>query len=498
MLVCQSLTGQGGWPLSIFMTPDKKPFYAGTYFPKSTRYGRIGFLELLERISLLWSEKKDELKQSAEEIVTAIQSDYLLEEDSVGIKAGLDAVHDAFEQLKHSFDRRYGGFGSAPKFPSPQILLFLFRYWYRFKNEAALDMAADTLTAMYRGGIHDQIGFGFSRYSTDNKWLVPHFEKMLYDNALLAYAYLECYQITKNPLMKRAAEEIFEYVLRDMTSPEGGFYSAEDADSEGVEGKFYMWTPEEVKEVLGEKLGGEFCLVYDITDKGNFEGKSIPNLIGSSEELLESIAQNDHSRELLFQARSKRVHPHKDDKVLTSWNSMMIAALAMGGRFLDNPRYTNAAVKAYRFIIDHLQREDGRLLARYRDGHSAILAYADDYAYLIWACIELFETTSKVEFINKAIELNEGLMEYFWDKESGGLFLYGKDGEQLISRPKEIYDGAVPSANSQMILNLMKLSNILAGQEYYSRADEILSAFSSKINSSPRAFVILYLLYYCC
>ncbi len=486
MSVCQTLTGQGGWPLSIFMTPDKKPFYAGTYFPKSTRYGRIGFVELLERISTLWSKNKEELKESAEKILTAVQNIFMDEIDQTDGVSRLDAVHAAFEQLKHSFDRQYGGFGSAPKFPSPHTLLFLFRYWYRCKNEAALDMATDTLKAMYRGGIHDHIGHGFSRYSTDDKWLVPHFEKMLYDNALLAAAYLECFQASKIPLMKRAAEEIFDYVLRDMTSPEGGFYSAEDADSEGVEGKFYVWTPEEVKKVLGEERGGEFCLVYDITEKGNFEGKNIPNLIEASEELLESAARYDHFRKLLFQARNKRVHPHKDDKILTSWNGMMIAALAMGGRFLNNSRYTNAAVKAYNFIIDHLQREDGRLLARYRDGHSGIPGYADDYAFLIWACLELFETTGRVEYLKKAIELHEGLMEYFWDKENGGLFLYGRDGEQLISRPKEIYDGAVPSANSQMVLNLMKLSSILGEPEYARRADEILSAFSSKINGSPR------------
>ncbi|HHU49557.1 MAG TPA: thioredoxin domain-containing protein [Clostridiales bacterium] len=486
MSVCQALTGQGGWPLSVFMTPDKKPFYAGTYFPKNTRYGRIGFLELLERISMLWSENKEELKESAEKILTAVQNSFMDEVDQADGVSRLDAVHAAFEQLKRSFDRRYGGFGSAPKFPSPHTLLFLFRYWYRYKNEAALDMASDTLKAMYRGGIHDHIGYGFSRYSTDDKWLVPHFEKMLYDNAFLAAAYLECFQATKIPLMKRAAEEIFDYILRDMASPEGGFYSAEDADSEGVEGKFYVWTPEEVKKVLGEEGGKEFCLAYDITEQGNFEGKNIPNLIGASEEQLESAVQYDYMRELLFQARSKRIHPHKDDKILTAWNGMMIAALAMGGRFLNNSRYTNAAVKAYNFIIDYLQREDGRLLARYRDGHPGILGYADDYAFLIWACIELFETTGKVEYLNKAIELNEGLMEYFWDKETGGLFLYGRDGEQLISRPKEIYDGATPSANSQTVLNLMKLSGILGEPEYASRADDILTAFSSKINSYPR------------
>lgn len=486
MSVCQALTGQGGWPLSVFMTPDRKPFYAGTYFPKSTRYGRIGFLELLERIHALWIEKPGELRQSADQILSAIQNDLVNEANQAGGQTGVDAAHDAFEHLKQSFDRRYGGFGSAPKFPSPHIFMFLFRYWYRYEKEAALDMASDTLKAMYQGGIHDHIGFGFSRYSTDNKWLAPHFEKMLYDNALLAAAYLECFQITKQPLMKRAAEEIFTYVLRDMTSSEGGFYSAEDADSEGVEGKFYVWTPKEINNILGEEKGREFCLAYGITDKGNFEGKSIPNLISASEQELEEINQYDGLREVLFHARKKRIHPHKDDKILTSWNGMMIAALAMGGRMLDNSSYTDAAVKAYHFIANMLQRKDGRLLARYRDGEAGILGYADDYAFLIWACLELFETTGGVEYLQKAIELNEGLIQLFWDEELGGLFLYGKDGEQLISRPKEIYDGAAPSANSQAILNLMRLSSITGELEYARRADEILSTFSSQINSQPR------------
>ncbi|MGI6525910.1 MAG: thioredoxin domain-containing protein [Caldicoprobacterales bacterium] len=485
MSVCQALTGQGGWPLSVFISPDRKPFFAGTYFPKSTRYGSIGFLELLERIHALWIEKPGELQQSADRILSAIQNE-LEKEDQIGEEAGADAAHDAFEQLKQSFDRRYGGFGSAPKFPSPHILLFLFRYWYRYKNEAALDMASDTLKAMFKGGIHDHIGFGFSRYSTDDKWLVPHFEKMLYDNALLAAAYLECFQITRQPLMKRAAEEIFTYILRDMTSPEGGFYSAEDADSEGIEGKFYVWTTEEIYNILGEEKGREFCLSYDITDHGNFEGKSIPNLIGAPEQDLIEINHNDGLLEKLVQARKKRIHPHKDDKILTSWNGMMIAVLAMGGRILNNPAYTDAAAKAYHFIIDNMQRKDGRLLARYRGGEAGILGYADDYAFLIWACLELFEATNQATYLKKAIELNNGLMDLFWDQDRGGLFLYGHDGEQLITRPKEIYDGSTPSANSQTVLNLMRLSALTGEIKYAQWSADILSVFGSQIYSHPR------------
>ncbi|HHU79324.1 MAG TPA: thioredoxin domain-containing protein [Clostridiales bacterium] len=486
MSVCQALTGQGGWPLTIFMTADNKPFYAGTYLPKTSRYGRIGFLELLDRIHEMWLEQQDEVNDSAERILSAVKEAFLsdAEQGESGILP--ETVHDAYEQFKYTFDRSYGGFGSAPKFPSPHNLLFLMRYWFRYGNEVSLDMAVETLKAIYKGGIHDHIGFGFSRYSVDNKWLVPHFEKMLYDNALLATAYLECYQITGLPLMSKAAEEIFEYVLREMTSPEGGFYSAEDADSEGVEGKYYVWTPDEVISVLGEEKGREFCLAYDITEQGNFEGKSIPNLVNASDEDIDNAHQLYEERIKLLEARDERSHPHKDDKILTSWNGMMIAALAMGGRILKDSSYLEAAEKAWHFIIEQLQREDGRLLARYRDGEAAIPGYADDYAFLIWAGIELFETTGRAEYLEKAIELNDGLMKLFWDEEKGGLFLYGTDSEQLIYRPKEIYDGATPSANSQTVWNWLKLSGIIGNQEYADRADQILTAFGDSIVNQPR------------
>jgi len=301
----------------------------------------------------------------------------------------------------------------------------------------------------------------------------------------LAVAYLECWQITGNPVMKAGAEEIFAYVLRDMTSPEGGFYSAEDADSEGEEGKYYVWTPDEIVNVLGEEKGKEFCLLYDITEQGNFDGKSIPNLIKASEEELEKAQQLKDARAALLQAREKRVHPHKDDKILTSWNGMMIAALAAGGRVLKNKEYVEAAGKAYMFIMNCLQREDGRLLARYRDGEAGILGYADDYAFFIWACIELYETTGLTEYLQKAIELNQGLMELFWDQDNGGLFLYGNDGEQLVTRPKEIFDSAYPSANSQTVLNLLRLSAITGDTSYSEKAHAILKAFGHLINRHP-------------
>jgi uncharacterized protein YyaL (SSP411 family) len=483
MTACQALTGQGGWPLSVFMTPERKPFYAGTYFPKETKFGMVGFRKLLNQISILWSEKREKLERSSEQIFSALKESILGQEEGNDSCFSMEVIGDGFTYLKHNFDRQFGGFGAVPKFPAPHNLLFLLRYWKQSKSEAALDMVTETLEHMYRGGIYDHIGFGFSRYSMDEKWLVPHFEKMLYDNALLAIAYLECYQATQTPLMRKVAEEIFTYILRDMTSDRGGFYSAEDADSEGVEGKFYVWTPDEVKNVLGETEGKKFCMLYDITEAGNFEGKSIPNLINADQDELEQASGMESLRSMLLDAREKRVHPHKDDKILTSWNGLMIAALAIGGRILRNEEYTKAAEKAYEFIIKNLQREDGRLLARYRNGEAGIPGYANDYAFMIWACIELYETTYKVEYLRKAVELNDGLIEYFWDDENGGLFLYGKDGEQLILRPKEIYDGAVPSANSQTIINLIRLARLLGQESYVKRAGSILETFGNIISN---------------
>ena len=481
MTVCQTLTGSGGWPLSIFMTPDKKPFYAGTYFPKHGRGGMQGFLSLLETVRKAWAENREHLLHSSNQILNAIQeSDQIPHEEFAP-----NLIQQAFSQFKSEFDGKYGGFGSAPKFPTPHILYFILRYWYNTKDQSALEMVEKTLDSMYRGGIYDHIGYGFSRYSTDRKWLVPHFEKMLYDNALLAIACLETYQATKNSEYVQIAGEIFRYVLRDMTAPDGGFYSAEDADSEGVEGKFYVWTANEVKEVLGGKDGDAFCRRYDITDKGNFEGKSIPNLIHSP--IVEDAAELAAKwKQALFAEREKRVHPHKDDKILTAWNGLMIAALAIGGRALGNEEYVAASEKAVHFIFEKLVREDGRLLARYRNGEAAFPAYVDDYSFLIWGLIELYETTFKPEYLQRALGLNQDLLHYFWDEEKGGLYVYGSDGEQLITRPKEIYDGATPAGNSVSALNMLRLARLTGQYKLEDRAHELLRAFSSAIQKYPR------------
>ncbi len=494
MSVCQALTGSGGWPLTVLMTPDKIPFYAGTYFPKYNRMSMPGLLSILENVRKVWANNREELLHSSNQILSAInQSENKLNEE---FKTNL--IEKAFLQLKSNFDSVYGGFGNAPKFPTPHNLYFLLRYWYKTKEKSALNMVEKTLDSMYRGGIYDHIGYGFSRYSTDRKWMVPHFEKMLYDNALLSIAYLETYQATKNKKYAKAAREIFQYVLRDMTSQEGGFYSAEDADSEGVEGKFYVWTLDEIKNALGEEDGNKFCEYFNITSEGNFEGKNIPNLIKSTSTIIDMDTDFfDRSREKLFNIRNKRIHPFKDNKILTSWNGLMIAAMAIGGRILGDNEYIDAAEKAVNFIYNRLFRKDGRLLARYRDGEAAFPAYVDDYAFLIWGLIELYETTFKPEYLEKAINLNKDLIKYFWDSENAGLFVYGYDSEQLITRPKEIYDGATPSGNSVSALNFLRLARLTGMYELEDKAQQLLKAFGSSINSYPEvhSFSLMTLLF---
>jgi len=343
-------------------------------------------------------------------------------------------------------------------------------------------MVEKTLDSMYKGGIYDHIGFGFCRYSTDNKWLVPHFEKMLYDNALLAIAYLETYQATKNEKYGDIARDILTYVLRDMTSPDGGFYCAEDADSEGVEGKFYVWDLEEIYSVLGEGEGRAFATFYNITSKGNFEGKYIPNLINNNLPF-DNVTAVKASRDKLLKYREKRIHPLKDDKILTSWNGLMIAAMAIAGRVLNENKYTQAAINAVNFILNNLIRDDGRLLSRYRDGEADYPAYLEDYAFLIFGLIELYETTYRSDYLKRAISLSDDLLELFWDESSGGLFIYGNDSEQLLTRPKEVYDGAIPSGNSVSALNFMRLSRLTGKFEYEEKAQKIFRTFSDSITA---------------
>ena len=486
MSVCQAMTGGGGWPLNLFLTKDKKPFYAGTYFPKTSKYNQTGFMEILESINDVWVSNKDHVLTTADQVVKTLKE--YSEDDSFDISK--DILSEGFESFLNSFDSVFGGFSKAPKFPSPHNLSYLLSYYKATGEKRALEMVKITLKSMYKGGIFDHIGFGFSRYSVDEKWLVPHFEKMLYDNALLAMAYIETYEITKDNIYKEVAEKIFTYILRDMTSPEGGFYCGEDADSEGVEGKFYLWDFTEIYKVLDMEEGNLFINYYGIQREGNFEGRNIPNLIGEELEDLDKADLKDkleNIREKLFDYREKRIHPHKDDKILTSWNGLMIAAFAKAGMVFHEEKYKDVSTKALDFIFSKLQREDGRLLARFRQGESRYQAYLDDYAFIIWALIEVYEVTKDYFYIKKALELNKQMIELFLDKEKGGLFLYGKDSEELILRPKDIYDGAIPSGNSVAAMNMLRLFKITGDINLKEEAESIFKVFGNSINKIPRA-----------
>ena len=457
MTVCQTLTGQGGWPLTVIMTPEQKPFFAGTYFPKNSKYNMPGLIDILYSVLTHWKDNRNKIISSSESILAETYKYYETENNNARLTA--KTLENGYNQLLYGFDSNYGGFRTAPKFPTPHKIMFLLRYHTTHENSKALEMAEKTLDSMYKGGLFDHIGFGFSRYSTDNKWLVPHFEKMLYDNALLIIAYLEAYEVTKNKLYKEVAVKSLKYIFRVLTSDKGGFYCAEDADSEGEEGKYYVFNIAEIINVLGEEDGAYFNEYFDINISGNFEGKSIPNLIKNSNFNKEN-SRIDKLREKLLEYRGSRMKLHKDDKILTSWNGLMIAALAKAYKVLDDKIYFEYAKKAVNFIYANLIDENGRLLARYRDEESLHKAYLDDYAFLCFGLIELYESSYDVTYLKKAINLNENMISLFWDNKKNGFFLYGEDGEKLIARPKELFDGAMPSGNSVASYNLIKLARI--------------------------------------
>ncbi len=501
MSVCQMMTGSGGWPLTIVMTPGKKPFFAGTYFPKNNRYGRIGMLELVPRLKDVWINKKEDILKSADEIAASLNT-----ENKVIAKVQIDELifTKAYAELLRRYDDTYGGFGNAPKFPTPHNLMFLLRYWKRKNVPKAFEMVEKTLTQMRLGGIYDHIGFGFARYSTDRQWLVPHFEKMLYDQAMLVMAYTETYLATKNKFYKETAEEILEYVLRDMTHSEGGFYSAEDADSEGEEGKFYLWEANEFRNVL-EKDESDFAIkVFNLTDNGNWideskgmkPGTNILHLKKSDEELAAdfNLSEEDFAEKLktirkkLFEYRRKRIHPYKDDKILTDWNGLMISAFAKASQAFGEDRYSEAAIKAYSFIEKHLTGKDGRLIHRFREGESGLPAHIDDYAFMINALIDLYETTFEIKYLKRAIELNEILLKEFWDEQNGGFYFTSSKSEELITRQKDVYDGAIPSGNSMALLNLIRLARFTADISFENRASDLTKYFSGYISKSPSAF----------
>lgn len=480
MSVCQAMTGSGGWPLTIFMTPEQKPFFAGTYFPKHGGYGRFGLMELLERVADLWKNNREELLQAGNQITAAINRP----QESNDQEPDRNLVEKAYTQLARRFDHKWGGFGAAPKFPTPHNLLFLMRYADAMQEPNAMKMAEITLEDMARGGIFDHIGGGFSRYSTDEMWLVPHFEKMLYDNALLLIAYVKAYQHTKRECFSDTARRTARYILRELTSEEGGCYCGQDADSDGVEGKYYVFTPEEVKTVLGEENGDEFCRLYDITDAGNFEGKSIPNRIHTSEN---GWDMNDRRLEKLYEYRINRTKLHKDDKILLSWNAWAMIALAKAGQVLEEPVYLNAAIHIHGFIEGKMVTEHDRLFLRYRDGEAAYVGQLEDYAVYALALLELYRVTFDSKYLQTAIHRAKQMVELFEDKTDGGYFMTAFDGEQLIARPKETYDGAMPSGNSVAAMVLQTLASLTGEPEWQAAADRQLFFLAGEIGEYPSA-----------
>ena len=503
MAVCQAVTGTGGWPLTIILTSDREPFFAGTYFPKESRFGRTGLMELIPKLAELWQTKRGELLESADQIVSFLRQD----NQPASGELEKEIFDKAYQQLSGRFDSLQGGFGSAPKFPSAHNLIFLLRYWHHSGQDHALDMVEKTLQKMRLGGIFDQVGFGFHRYSTDPNWLLPHFEKMLYDQAMLVMAYVEAYQATGKSEYAQTAREILTYVLRDMTSPEGGFYSAEDADSEGEEGLFYLWTPAEFREYLGDKGSDLFINLLNLKEGGNFSDESTKtktgqNIIYLNKSLVEIAQEIDLSenqlielwnktRQMLFDIREKRIHPLKDDKILTDWNGLMIAACAKAASVLEEPLYALAAKNAADFIWDRLRAEDGKLLKRYRDGEAGLPAHLDDYAYLVWGFLELYEAVFDPVYLKRAIDLNQMMLSEFWDDQNGGLFFTAEGQADLIVRKKEIYDGAVPSGNSIAAFNLLRIGRMTANPELEEKARLIGSAFSDQVAPTPMGYTQL-------
>ena len=492
MSVCQAMTGGGGWPLTIVMTPAKEPFFSGTYFPKDKRGGRSGLFQILPMITDAWTSKREDIMTSVGQVKNYLDQ---LNSKPAGNNFSTELINRAYDQFRNGFDEEYGGFFRAPKFPSPHNLIFLMRYHHSFDNKIALDMATKTLKQMRLGGIYDHIGFGFHRYSTDRHWLVPHFEKMLYDQAMIAMAYTEAYHITGEDIFAQTAREIFTYVLRDMTASEGGFFSAEDADSEGEEGKFYIWTEQEIKEVLGEDYGKEFNDIFSITTPGNYRDESsgketrlnIPHLKNYN-----ANGSNDFesAREKLFNIREKRIHPLKDDKILTDWNGLMIAALAKAAIVLDEPVYLDAAEKAAEFVLHSISKGE-RLLKRYRNGVAALDAHLDDYAFMAWGLLELYEATFATKYLSQALDLMNIMVEDFWDDKNGGFFLGSDQSEKLIVRSKTAYDGAIPSGNSVAVMNMVKLTRITGNTNWAELAEKTIRAFSEDVNRAPTGYTLM-------
>lgn len=479
MAVCQAFTGSGGWPTSIFMTAEQKPFFAGTYFPKTARYGAVGLKELLLMIHQKWMNERDALLSSADEITAVLNRHHAFA--SQADETLLDA---ALQWYRQNFDASFGGFGGAPKFPTPHNLLFLMQQFKKHGNSQDLNMAEITLQKMYAGGLFDHIGYGFCRYSTDRYYLIPHFEKMLYDNALLIIVYCKAYELTGRPFYLEVAQKTASYVLSEMTSPNGGFYSAQDADSDGEEGKYYVFTPEEIIGLLGQADGAAFCERFGITKAGNFKGKSIPNLLHAKDLKDERF---DPFLPALREYRRGRTHLHTDDKILTAWNALMIAALCRLHRCSRNPRYLEAAKEAQGFIENSLRNHD-TLYVSVRDDKLGEHGFLDDYASYIFALLSLYDATLESTFLYRAVQLTRETVLQYYDSEHGGFYLSGTENETLLFRPKECYDGAIPSGNSLMAYILVRLNALLPEQSMENILNKQLDYMAGEAEQYPAGF----------
>ncbi len=496
MTAVQLLTGSGGWPLSVWLTPDLEPFYGGTYFPPEDRWGRVGFRKILLQIAQLWQQRRGEVLSSANQLTASLNQINQVQSGEIQLDQSL--WKSAFKSAEQQFDERHGGFGSAPKFPQAMELSFLLRYYFHTGEKRALVMVEKTLQEMANGGIFDHLGGGFHRYSTDERWLVPHFEKMLYDNALLSVTYLEAFQLTQQSDYAEVAKNTLDYVLREMTSPEGGFYSSQDADSEGEEGKFYVWQKSDIEAILGQEEARLFGDLYDVSEHGNWEGKNIlhlrRSLAGAANDYGLSLSELKNrlaiARQKLFEARSKRIPPGTDDKILTDWNGLMVSAFCKGYQILGDPKYLTAAQKAVDFLLEKLYI-DGKVLKTYRNGKSHLKGYLSDYSFLVAALIDLYESNFEWNYLQQAIEINELMLEKFWDEKSGGFYFTPIDHERLIVRTRNAYDNAIPAGNSVAVHNLLKLSQFTGDFKLKEQAERTVKLFTSQMQRSPSGFAVL-------
>lgn len=491
-----AMTGSGGWPMTVVMTPDGKPFFAGTYIPPNTAFGRIGMMQLIPSIVQKWETDSNAIAMQAAEIEDAVLNSTQFQ--PAPMDAPSDIAETGFLSFRAAFDSEYGGFGNAPKFPSPHNLLFLLRYWKVTGESDALDMVTSTLRAIRRGGVYDQIGFGIHRYSTDREWQVPHFEKMLYDQALLSMACLEAYQATDDMLFAATASEIIDYVVRDMTSPDGAFYASEDADDEGGEGAFYTWTIDEMAEVLTPDQLNKALGYWNVLEAGNFSDHADP---GSSRNILYQYTEGALSvseqqdieaiREILFSRRETRPHPSRDEKILTDWNGLMIASLARASCVLDNPAYLNAAVNSFEFIKNNLMPDGQRLSHSFAGGRRGPDAFLDDYAFLIMGSLELYNATLHRRYLQFAVDLQTELDTYFADESAGGYFFTGDYADLHSARLKESYDGAVPSGNSVELTNLLTLWSLTGDPSFKNKASGIERAFGALVSAAPASYSMM-------